>query len=135
MGFEITGLKELEKGLEKAIKKAPKEYEKLKSEIKDMAFKNTIKHIPVDKGRIIASFEKTAFNGKEEFIEENLSREVFAIGTKVWYAHMIENGHKLKGGKGFVKGAKFMEQGLEETAKEIPNMAQDMLERVLSDVK
>ena len=42
---------------------------------------------------------------------------------------------KKKGGKGFVKGVKFMEQGLEETAKEIPEMAQDMLDRVLSDVK
>lgn len=135
MGFEITGLKELEKGFEKAIKRAPKEYEKLKNDIKDKAFKNTIKHIPVNKGRIIASFEKTAFNGKEEFIEEDMSREVFAIGTKVWYAHMIENGHKKKGGKGFVKGVKFMEQGLEETAKEIPEMAQDMLERVLSDIE
>ncbi len=135
MGFEITGLEELEKGLEKAVKKAPKEYEKLKNDIKDRVFKNTLKHIPVNKGRIIASFEKRTFDGKEEFIEEDLSREVFAVGTKVWYAHMIENGHKKKGGKGFVKGVKFMEQGLEETAKEIPEMAQDMLDRVLSDVK
>lgn len=134
MGFEITGLEELEKGLEKAIKKAPEEYKKLKEEIKETVFKNTFEHVPNNKGRLKASFEKKPFNGKEEFIDEDLNKETFAVGTEVWYAHFIENGHKKKGGKGFVPGVKFMEKGLEKTAKEIPKLAQNMLDRVLGDV-
>lgn len=135
MSFEIEGLDEMEKALGVALKKAPKEFNGLKQDIKDLAFKNTLKHVPEDKGRLKASFEKKTFEGKEEFIEEDLTKETFAVGTKVWYAHMIENGHKKKGGKGFVKGVKFMEKGLEETAKEIPSLANAMLEKVLGGIE
>jgi hypothetical protein len=134
MGFEITGLEELEKQLNKAIRKAPKEFKKLKDDIKDLTFKNTAKHVPSDKGQLKAAFEKQLFRGKKEYVEEDLSKEAFAIGTDVWYAHMIENGHKLKGGKGFKQGVKFMEKGLEETAREIPAMERAFIERVLGGI-
>lgn len=134
MGFEIQGLDELEKQLNKAIKKAPREFKKLKDDIKDLTFKNTAKHVPNDKGQLKASFEKQLFRGKKEYIEEDLTKETFAIGTDVWYAHMIENGHKIKGGKGFKQGVKFMEKGLEETARELPQMEKDFIQRVLGEI-
>ena len=130
--FKIEGLKELEKEFENSIKKAPKEYEKLKKDIKDLAFKNTAKYVPADQGRLRGSFEKKPWNAKKEWVEGDFNKGVFMIGTKVWYAHMIDKGHVTVDGKGFVKGVNFMEKGLEETAKAIPKMKEEMLERVLS---
>lgn len=91
--FKIEGLKELEKEFENSIKKAPKEYEKLKKDIKDLAFENTAKYVPADQGRLRGSFEKKPWNGKKEWVEGDFNKGVFMIGTKVWYAHMIDKGH------------------------------------------
>lgn len=97
-----------------------------------------------DSGQLIASFKRRAFNGKKEWILDGKHSESIEAGTHVFYARMLNDGHRLvlrrrnkkgqpiKGKRGlkevgFVKGTHFADQALKKTEQDIPDMAREFL--------
>ncbi|RTE05492.1 hypothetical protein [Paenibacillus whitsoniae] len=99
---------------------------------------------PEKTGQLIASFKRRSFDGKKEWILDGKHAESIEAGTKVFYASMLNDGHRLvirkrnkKGerirGKrglkenGFVKGTHFMDKALAKTNQDIPEMVESFL--------
>lgn len=153
---KVTGLGKIVDALDSAARKAPGEYQRLQRKVATRYFVHLDQHAPPDEeGRLRKSFHKVPFEGEEEWVEEFRSHEV-EVGTKVYYAPMVNDGHvigkrakghnhgsrkgarRAKGGyevdKGFVPGTHFAEAALDDLNAEIPEMAEEFLADLLKGV-
>lgn len=152
----VSGLSKLVADLNKAARIAPREYRVLQHKVAARYFVHLDQHAPADdEGRLRMSFHHQAFEGDEEWVEEYSDSDV-EVGTKVYYAPMVNDGHvigkrakghnhgsrtgkrRAKGGyevdKGFVPGTHFAEAALEDLKPELPKMAEDFLADILKGV-
>jgi hypothetical protein len=145
MSFKIEGLDGLIDGLERASRNKQR-YEDLKYDVGKRFLENCAKTCGEDTGQLKASFKREPYKGKREWVLDAKHGDTIEAGTKVFYARMVEEGHKLvkvrktklKNGRvrrtkkvvGFVPGTHFMLKALEHTDKEIPGM----VEKFLNDV-
>ena len=158
---KVTGLSKLVSALDQAARVAPREYDKLQHKVAGRYFVHLDQHAPPDdEGRLRKSFHKVPFEGDEEWVEEYTGDEV-EVGTKVYYAPMINDGHvigkrdkghnhgsrkgkrqakgtydggKSKADMGFVPGTHFAEAALDDLNAELPGMAEDFLADLLKGV-
>ena len=153
---KVTGLSKLVDALDKAARIAPREYKALQKKVATRYFVHLDQHAPPDdEGRLRKSFHKVPFEGDEEWVEEYSDSDV-EVGTKVYYAPMVNDGHvigkrakghnhgsrkgarRAKGGyevdKGFVPGTHFAEAALDDLKAEIPEMAEEFLADLLKGV-
>lgn len=124
--YKFDGLEEWEKRLTQAIESQyPAEFRKmvidlavqLQGEVKD----NT----PVKTGNLrrewhVGSIEQ---RGNEYYIE---------VYNNVEYVEPVEYGHRMPGGKGFVKGAHMMELSLQEVQKHLPGYLREWMNDFLN---
>ena len=158
---KVTGLSKLVDALDHAARIAPREYQNLQKKVAGRYFVHLDQHAPPDEeGRLRKSFHKVPYDGDEEWVEEYSADEV-EVGTKVYYAPMVNDGHVIgkrdkghnhgsrkgkrqakgtyNGGKkkadmGFVKGTHFAEAALKDLEPELPGLAQDFLADLLKGV-
>ena len=153
---KVSGLGKIVDALDSAARKAPGEYQKLQRKVATRYFVHLDQHAPPDEeGRLRKSFHKVPFEGDEEWVEEFRHDEV-EVGTKVYYAPMVNDGHvigkrakghnhgsrkgarRAKGAyevnKGFVPGTHFAEAALDDLNAEIPELAEDFLADLLKGV-
>ena len=152
----VSGLSKLVADLDKAARIAPREYKILQKKVASRYFVHLDQHAPADdEGRLRQSFHKVPFEGDEEWVEEYSDSDV-EVGTKVYYAPMVNDGHvigkrakghnhgsrtgklrakgKYEVNKGFVPGTHFAEAALEDLKLELPKMAEDFLADILKGV-
>ena len=153
---KTAGLGQLVDALNKAAKVAPGHYQELQKKVATRYFVHLDQNAPPDdEGRLRLSLHRQPFEGDEEWVEEYSGSDV-EVGTKVYYAPMVNDGHVIgkrakghnhgsrkgpryaKGGyevnKGFVPGSHFAEKALEDLKPELKEMAEDFLADVLRGV-
>ena len=156
MAKAIKGLSKLADDLNKAAQQAPAKYQALQKNVATRYFVHLDQNAPPDdEGRLRKSFHRQPFDGDEEWVEEYSGYDV-EVGTKVYYAPMVNDGHvigkrakghnhgsrkgarRAKGGyevnKGFVPGTHFAERALDDLQPDLTRMAQDFLADVLKEV-
>lgn len=142
MSFKIDGLDKLSKALGKAAKDKTR-YDQLRYDVGKKHLDNCASEAPVSSGRLKSSFKRELYKGQKEWILFVDPGETIEVGTKVWYAKMVEDGHRLikvtrkktKTGKirrykkdlGFVAGTHFTKLALERTNRDIPDMVDDFI--------
>ena len=153
---KIAGLSGLVAELDRAARVAPARYHELQRRVATRYFVHLDQHAPPDEeGRLRKSFHRQPYDGDEEWVELYDGQEV-EVGTKVYYASMVNDGHvigkrarghnhgsrkgqrRAKGGyevnKGFVPGTHFAEAALEDLKPELPRLAEDFLADLLKGV-
>ena len=158
---KVSGLSKLVADLDKAARAAPREYQNLQKRVATRYFVHLDQHAPQDdEGRLRKSFHKIPYEGQAEWVE-NIDGNDVEVGTKVYYAPMVNDGHvigkrdkghnhggrkgpryakgKYNGGKdkkdlGFVPGTHFTEAALNDTNAELPGLAEDFLADLLKGV-
>ncbi|MEY8355255.1 HK97 gp10 family phage protein [Lachnospiraceae bacterium 54-53] len=106
--YHFKDLDKWEKALAKTIEQEyPKEFEQMVIQLAWELQGKVKEKTPVDTGRLQDSWKVGKINkqGSEYTIE---------VYTNADYADPVEYGHRLKGGKGFVKGKHMMELSLTE---------------------
>lgn len=145
MSFKIEGLDQLSKALGHAARDK-KRYNQLRYDVGKKHLQNCAAEVPVSSGRLRASFKRELYKGQKEWILFVDPCETIEVGTKVWYARMVEDGHKLvkvtrkkmKNGRirrtkknlGFVPGTHFFKRALEKTNRDIPEMVDDFIREI-----
>ncbi|WP_163854627.1 hypothetical protein [Paenibacillus elgii] len=150
--FRISGLEEHIRQMERAARDR-KRYDELRYEVGKANLDNNAKLCGEKSGRLVASFRRQSYKGKKEWILFVNPVDTVEVGTKVFYARMVENGHKLKvpygrptrivrsgvdkgkrrrrvKTKGFVPGKHFMRRALEKTNEQIPGMVDSFLKKI-----
>jgi hypothetical protein len=153
---KVTGLSKLVDALDHAARIAPGEYQALQKRVAGRYFVHLDQQAPPDEeGRLRKSFHHQLYDGQEEWVEEYSGSDV-EVGTKVYYAPMVNDGHvigkrakghnhgsrkgarRAKGkyeiNKGFVPGTHFAEAALKDLEPELPKMAEDFLAGILKGV-
>lgn len=153
---KITGLTKLADGMEKAVRQAPGKYQDLQKKVALRYFVHLDQNAPPDdEGRLRKSLHRQPYKGEQEWVEEYSGYDV-EVGSKVYYATMVNDGHvigkrskghnhgsrngkrRAKGGyevnKGFVPGTHFLERALKDLDPELKGMAEDFMADVLKEV-
>jgi hypothetical protein len=139
--FRISGM---DQQLQRMIREASNRnrYDDLRYDVGRRHLDNCAERCGEVSGQLIASFRRQPFQGKKEWILNGQYSESIEVGTSVFYAHMLNDGHRLvlrrrnkkgvpiKGKRGlkevgFVPGTHFMEKALDQTKEDIPGMVQD----------
>lgn len=141
--FSISGLDEqLQRMLREANNR--NRYDDLRYDVGRKHLDNCANECGEETGQLVASFKRQPFNGKKEWVLNGKFSDSIEAGTIVYYARMVNDGHRLvlrrrnkKGepirGKrglkeiGFVPGTHFMEKALEQTKEDIPEMVRDFI--------
>lgn len=138
----MVTMEEFEKKLLKTIREMPKKHQELLERAGELLLDNAAEETPEDEGRLKGSYKRIPYKGKEEWVLEVEDDEVKA-GTNVYYARMVEEGHKLvrvkkrvKRGRrvyrvkedlGFVPGKHYFRKAFEKTEEELPDLLEDFM--------
>lgn len=158
--FDIKQLEEFSVELEKAAREAPRKHKYMLRKAGDKLLSNTASIAPdgffvpnrrmsqayinyKSQGDIKTSLMKQfIYKGKPQWVLKVEGDKVTA-GTKVFYAKWVNDGHKIvvkhvsAEGKvtyetvGFVPGTHFMDEGLEKTKDDLPEIVEQHLKKVL----
>ncbi|UVI32085.1 hypothetical protein [Paenibacillus spongiae] len=149
MSFKVDGLDEFEKQLKKAIRKSGKLYKDLQYEVGKQHLTDAAQVLKSegheDSGQLIDSYERKPHDGKKEWALF-VDGDTIEVGTKVFYANMLNDGHKLvkikrgisKTGRatkrkktvGYVPGIHYNEKALNRTKEVIPKMVEDFIKKI-----
>lgn len=143
--------------LDLAVSDAPKKYKAMQRKVSDKFFESLLANAPPDdEGRLSASFRKQPWEGQEEWVEE-LKRNEVEVGTKVYYASMVNDGHvigkrargnnhrkrsaqdRMTGGgysirKGWVEGQFFLEKAEGATEEMLGQIGEEFMAELLKGV-
>lgn len=145
MSFKIEGLGELTSALGKAAKDK-ESYNNLRYDVGKKHLENCAETVAESSGRLKSSYKREPWNGQKEWILFADVGETIEAGTKVFYAPMVEDGHrnvrvtrrKTKSGRvrrykkeyDFVPGDYHHKRALEMTDKDIPDMVDDFIKDI-----
>lgn len=146
-GIKIDGLSKWEGRLLRVIKdKAPKEYSKMLTKAGNLLMKNAAAVTPKDEGRLQASYKKKRYNGEKEWYWKKHSKDTIEAGTTVFYARMVEEGHRLirvvqrvrrgrrvyriKKDLGFVPGKFYFRKAEEMTERQLPDLMKELIHKI-----
>lgn len=124
--YRFDGLDRLEKRLSQMIEQEyPSEFRQLVIQIAYELQGRVKEKTPRQTGLLQDSWTvgKIQKRGDEYYIE---------VYTNVDYAEPVENGHRKRGGKGFVQGYHMMELSLEELSDRLPAYLQQWLNDFIS---
>lgn len=125
MAIEFSGLDTLIQKLDEASKKAPQVKSKFLAQEGELLRGRTVNLTPVDTGRLRADWKRSSVQGNK-----------VAVFNNTEYAGHVEYGHRVKvHGRytgGFVPGRHMLRDAMEETKKNFPQDASDILKGILS---
>jgi len=127
--YQFKDLDLWEKALAKTIEQEyPEEFKQMVVQLAWELQGEVKKKTPKDTGRLSDSWKVGPIRkrGSEYYIE---------VYTNVDYAEPVEYGHRLPGGKGFVKGRHMMELSLMELSERLTPFMQDWLNDFLTTHK
>ncbi|WP_438445904.1 hypothetical protein [Gorillibacterium sp. sgz5001074] len=141
--FRINGLDTLIQDMNRESRNRSR-YDDLRYDVGRRHLHNCAEHCGEDSGQLVASFRRQPFNGKKEWVLNGRYADSIEAGTSVFYARMLNDGHRLvlrrrnskgvpiKGKRGlkevgFVSGTHFMERALDQTQEDLPELVRDFL--------
>jgi hypothetical protein len=123
--------------LKRILATYPERKQELLTQAGELLLDNAADITDEDEGRLKASYNRIPWNGEKEWVLDVEDDQVTA-GTDVFYARMVEEGHKLvrvvrrvKRGRrvyrikedlGFVPGKHYFRRAFEQTERELPDM-------------
>lgn len=145
MSFKIEGLNELSSALGK-LARDKTSYNNLRYDVGKKHLENCAETVGESSGRLKSSYKREPWNGQKEWILYADVGEIVEAGTKVFYAAMVEDGHRnvkitrktAKSGRvrrykkeyDFVPGDHHHKRALEMTDKDIPVMVDDFIKGI-----
>lgn len=124
--YRFDGLDEWEKRLSQAIENQyPEAFREMVIDLAIQLEGRVKENTPVKTGHLKREWHigDTVKRGDEYYIE---------VYNNVEYAEPVEYGHRMRGGKGFVKGAHMMELSLQEVQKNLPGYLKEWMNDFLN---
>lgn len=126
--------------LNKAARDTPEAYKRMQRKVGERHFQLLSQFAPPDdEGRLRASYEKRNSGHGKEWVEKYRKNEI-EIGTKVYYASMVNNGHPVgvrgekKKKRAWVPGRFFREQAEDAIEREMGQFADEFAADALREV-
>lgn len=120
--FDTSELDKWEKKLMPIIERdIPKEFKKVVRQSGNLLRRKARQNTPKISGDLRKSYRVYMKRGSNYEVD---------VGTKKYYAKMVEEGHKGPNGKGFVQGKWYFKKAFEETEKELPKHLKQSIRRI-----
>lgn len=120
--FDTSELDKWEKRVLDIIEdEAPKEFRKIVRQAGNLLRKKVRRNTPKMSGDLRRSYRVIIKRGNMYEVE---------VGTKKFYAKMVEEGHVKPGGQGFVSGKWYFREAFEDTKKEYPALLKQSIRKI-----